>query len=85
MRRDATRLGDCKGAPFDLIFVDPPYGKGLGEKAIASALTGGWLADDVLVVLEEGNAQHLPGAFRQLDQRRYRDTHVSILKLVHCN
>ena len=85
MRRDATRLGDRRGASFDLIFVDPPYGKGLGEKALASALAGGWLADDVLVVLEEGNAEHLPGAFRQLDQRRYRDTHVTILKLEHRN
>ncbi|MGR3341949.1 MAG: 16S rRNA (guanine(966)-N(2))-methyltransferase RsmD [Paracoccaceae bacterium] len=80
LRRNATRLGDCDNSPFDLIFVDPPYGKGLGIRALSSALAGGWLADDVLVVLEEGNAENLPGTFRQLDQRRYGDTYVTILR-----
>ena len=52
--RDATRLGRNPGAPFDLVFLDPPYGRGLGEKAIASALAGGWVAPGGLVVWEEG-------------------------------
>ena len=38
LRRDATDLGIAGTiAPFDLVFLDPPYGKGLGEKALASA------------------------------------------------
>ena len=38
LRRDATRMGDAGTIePFDLVFADPPYGKGLGEKALASA------------------------------------------------
>ncbi len=81
LRRNATRLGDRQGAPFDLIFVDPPYGKGLGIGALTSALAGGWLADDALVVLEERRAGLLPPAFNQLDQRRYGDTHVTIFEL----
>ena len=40
-RRDATDLGvkpPSLGEPFDLVFLDPPYGKGLGEtRARASA------------------------------------------------
>lgn len=53
-RRDATRLGDAAPmAPFDLVFADPPYGKGLGERAVAAALAGGWLAPGALVVVEE--------------------------------
>ena len=37
-RRDATRLGDVHpNEPFSLVFLDPPYGKGLAEKALASA------------------------------------------------
>ena len=44
-RRDATDLGDAGNRdPFGLVFVDPPYGKGLGERALASAAAGGWLA-----------------------------------------
>ena len=42
-RRDATKLGDAGALqPFDLIFCDPPYGKELGEQALASAVDGGW-------------------------------------------
>ena len=39
-RRDATSLGRkpaALGAPFDLVFLDPPYGQGLGARALASA------------------------------------------------
>src|SRR5436305_1459466 len=43
-RRDATRLGDAHpvGA-FSLVFLDPPYGKGLAERALAAARAGAWL------------------------------------------
>jgi 16S rRNA (guanine966-N2)-methyltransferase len=53
-RRDATRLGPVGGlAPFDLVFADPPYRRGMGEQAFASAAAGGWLAPGALLVLEE--------------------------------
>ncbi|MEQ8305328.1 MAG: 16S rRNA (guanine(966)-N(2))-methyltransferase RsmD [Hoeflea sp.] len=53
-RRDATKLGPAgTSGPFKLVFADPPYGKGLGEKALISAASGGWLEEDALVVLEE--------------------------------
>ena len=35
------------------MFLDPPYGKGLAEKALASARDGGWLTPDALIVVEE--------------------------------
>ena len=80
LSRNANRLGDCKGAPFDLIFIDPPYGQGLGEKALACAWAGGWLAHDALIVLEEGQVMLPPTNFDLLDQRRYGATSISILK-----
>ena len=52
--RDATRLGRNPGAAFDLVFLDPPYGQGLGERALTSAMAGGWVAPGALVVWEEG-------------------------------
>ncbi|WEX08431.1 16S rRNA (guanine(966)-N(2))-methyltransferase RsmD [Chelativorans sp. AA-79] len=56
-RRDATHLGPVGTMqPFDLVFADPPYGKGLAERAIASALSGGWLTQDALIVVEEAAA-----------------------------
>src|SRR5262245_36023834 len=34
-RRDATRLGPAHPIePFSLVFLDPPYGKGLAERAL---------------------------------------------------
>ena len=44
-RRDATRLGDAHPVEaFSLLFLDPPYGQGLAERALLSARAGGWLA-----------------------------------------
>ncbi|GGE49725.1 16S rRNA (guanine(966)-N(2))-methyltransferase RsmD [Actibacterium pelagium] len=79
-RRDATRLGENRGVGFDLIFLDPPYGKDLGAKALASAQSGGWLASDALIVWEESTPQTAPEGFELLDSRKYGDTHITILR-----
>ena len=79
-RRDATRLGPNRGAGYDLIFMDPPYGMALGEAALKSAMEGGWLADHAVVVWEDSTPPTLPAGFRLLDQRRYGDTLVTILQ-----
>lgn len=79
-RRDATRLGPNRGAAYDLIFLDPPYSKGLGEAALASALADGWIAPDALIVWEEATAPVPPPGLTQLDQRSYGDTLVTILR-----
>src|SRR3978361_1423772 len=43
-RRDAGDLGPAHPVePFSLVFLDPPYGKKLAEKALASLRDGGWL------------------------------------------
>ena len=39
--------------PFSLAFLDPPYGKGLAERALTSARDGGWLDAGALIVVEE--------------------------------
>lgn len=78
-RRDATRMGPNRGPGYDLVFLDPPYGMGLGERALASLLEGGWLGPKALIVWEEGTAPVAPRGFDQLDQRRYGDTIVTIL------
>jgi 16S rRNA (guanine966-N2)-methyltransferase len=78
-RRDATRLGPCAPqSPFDLVFADPPYGKNLGEKALASLVEGQWLSPKAVVVLEEAeraDIAEVPG-LTLLDQRVYGDTQV---------
>jgi 16S rRNA (guanine966-N2)-methyltransferase len=85
-RRDATDLGAkpaSDGEPFDLAFLDPPYGKGLGEKALAGLAAGGWLKPGALCVLERGaddGALEAPG-YEMLDERRYGAAKVAFLRL----
>ncbi|MEQ8366839.1 MAG: 16S rRNA (guanine(966)-N(2))-methyltransferase RsmD [Roseicyclus sp.] len=79
-RRDACDLGEVRGAPFDLIFLDPPYGQGLGERAIASARLGGWIAPDAVIVWEDSAPPNLPSGFCLLDQRTYGGTVITIAR-----
>ena len=79
-RRDATNLGPNRVAGYDLVLLDPPYGKRLGEAALASALAGGWLAPGALIVWEDDTAPLPPPGLTQIDQRRYGDTLVTLLR-----
>ncbi|MBM1633216.1 16S rRNA (guanine(966)-N(2))-methyltransferase RsmD [Sulfitobacter mediterraneus] len=82
MRNDATRLGPWPNARFDLVFLDPPYGKGMGQTALAAARTGGWLAPDAMIVWEENAPMNAPEGFERIDKRKYGDTHVTLLRHV---
>lgn len=82
MRNDATRLGPWPNARFDLVFLDPPYGKGMGQTALAAARAGGWLAPDAMIVWEENAPMNAPEGFERLDKRKYGDTHVTLLRHV---
>ncbi|MBD9592613.1 MULTISPECIES: 16S rRNA (guanine(966)-N(2))-methyltransferase RsmD [unclassified Ensifer] len=78
-RRDATSLGGVGTMePFHLVFADPPYAKGLGEKALESAAIGNWLVPGALVILEErADVQPAPVAvFENLDVRVFGDTRM---------
>ena len=76
-KRDATRLGPIGTmTPFDLAFADPPYGRGLGEKALVALRHGGWLRSDGMVVLEEKSDAliDLPDGFAMIERRQTGDT-----------
>jgi 16S rRNA (guanine966-N2)-methyltransferase len=83
-RRDATKLGPAHPVePFALAFLDPPYGKGRAEQALASARAGGWLAPDALIVVEEAkkSAFAAPQGFTEIERRSYDDTEFVVLRL----
>ncbi|WP_127108991.1 16S rRNA (guanine(966)-N(2))-methyltransferase RsmD [Pararhodobacter zhoushanensis] len=79
-RRNATDLGPNRGPAFGLIFLDPPYGMGLGAKALTSALTNDWIAPAATIVWEENAPQLAPEGFETLDQRRYGETWITLLR-----
>lgn len=84
-RRDATGLGSkpaADGAPFTLAFLDPPYGRALGEAALASLVQGGWLAPGAIIVLEKGRSEPdvAVDGFEVLDARDYGAARVHFLR-----
>ena len=82
LRRDATALGPAGTmGPVDLVFLDPPYGKGLGELALVSLKAGGWLKPETLLVLEESSAVTiaLPPGLSLEDRREYGAAAVHFL------
>lgn len=83
-RRDATRLGTAGPRDrYTYAFLDPPYGKGLGEKALQSLREGGWLTPGAIAVLEEhaGVDVQLPPGYELLQRRTYGDTTVHFVRL----
>ncbi len=84
-RRDATDLGTRPGSAgeaFTLAFLDPPYGKGLGEQTLARLIEGNWLAPGAIVVFERGSTEpeiETPG-YERLDQRDYGAARVLFLR-----
>jgi len=84
-RRDATRLGDAQRlAPFSLVFLDPPYGRGLAQSALASAQAGGWITPGALIVVEEAAkaAFAAPAGMEELDRRTYDDSELIFMRNV---
>lgn len=79
LRSDATRL-PAAAKSCELVFLDPPYGKGLGLIALQGALSKGWIAPGAMIVWEENAAQPAPAEFALLDQRRYGDTWITLLE-----
>jgi 16S rRNA (guanine966-N2)-methyltransferase len=82
-RRDATGLGEAHPVePFSLVFLDPPYGRGLAERALTSAQAGQWLLPDALIVVEEAAdaAFTPPAGFAEIERRRYDDTELIFLR-----
>lgn len=82
LRRDATALGPAGTlGPFGLVFLDPPYGQGLGERALVSLSAGGWLAPGATLVLEESAEAplELPQGFALDDTRRYGAAAVHVI------
>lgn len=83
-KRDATKLGEAGTIqPFDLAFLDPPYDKGLGEKAMEQLRQGQWLNKEAIIILEERKAS-MPDVlegFDEIDRRDFGDTSISIRRL----
>lgn len=85
-RRSAIDLGArprSDGEAFDLVFLDPPYRKGLGELTLLRLLEGQWLKPGAVVVFERGSDEpeiDTPG-YDRLDARDYGAARVLFLRV----
>ena len=84
-RRDATQLGLRPGSQaeaFNLVFLDPPYRKGLGEKALAALIDGNWLTEDALIVFERASDEDVfvTGVWQKINEKTYGAAQVLFLK-----
>lgn len=67
---------------FDIIFLDPPYNKGLITPIIEKIMENGVLSEDGIIVLESDNTDE-HGEFIGLDilkQRKYGRTYITVYK-----
>jgi 16S rRNA (guanine966-N2)-methyltransferase len=84
-RRSAIRLGEKPaglGGPFDLAFLDPPYGEGLCEAAMAALAAGHWLKPGAVVTAEQGAKETpaAPAGFSECDRRRYGAAQIGVYR-----
>lgn len=84
-KADAARLQSVEHPQvYDLVFADPPYRMGLGEKAAASLVENGWLADNAIFILEEDKSAmpEVIDKFERLDVRTYGGTTLGLFKFL---
>ncbi len=71
LEQDARLVQFAGSQQFDLVFLDPPYAKGLGESAIENLINNKLLADGALIIWEELVRPAAPVGLKLQDQRKY--------------
>ena len=78
-QEDVIKIKKNSGKAFDLIFLDPPYGTGVGEQALLRLIQEDWISRDATIVYENNKEVNL-ARFRTLDSRKYGKTIINILR-----
>lgn len=79
---DAAKVHMTRDCAFDLVFLDPPYAKGLIVPALDNLVQQGVLREGAICVLEseKGLVLELPQGFEVLKDKVYGDTGVTYLR-----
>ena len=83
IKTDATRPPPAKQS-YDLVFLDPPYGKDLVTKALTALQAKSWISSGAFIVAEVGSKEEttLPEAFGLLDERVYGAAKIVIAQVL---
>jgi len=68
------------GERFDVVFLDPPYGKGLEAEAVKKIFALGLLAEDGVIVVEYDTARPLALVPEPFDTRKYGGTGLAFVR-----
>jgi 16S rRNA (guanine966-N2)-methyltransferase len=90
IHEDITKLSDFSvksklnlEQPYDLIFLDPPYKKGLIKMALDNLLAQNLITSKTIIVIEHASKESadidISEKFTQLDKRKYGKTTFQIL------
>ena len=82
--RQAVRVLRARRRRFDLVFLDPPYGKGLGAAAAGALARAGLVGAGALVVAEEAVRfpdEPYPPGWETAADRRYGDTRIRVFEV----
>lgn len=83
LKYDLSRPMQMQAGPFDLAFLDPPYGLGLGTAALENIFRAGWLSQNAVIVFEceKNQPEAIPDSFESIDERCYGNTKICFLKI----
>jgi 16S rRNA (guanine966-N2)-methyltransferase len=69
------------------VFLDPPYGKGLVQRALVALQAKGWIAPGALIIAETGRDEEAvaPPGFEVISTREHGAARLSALRATpHC-
>ncbi len=67
-----------EGSPCGLVFLDPPYGRGLVGKVVERLAARGWIGPRALVIAETARDEAAPLIAELLDERKYGAARISV-------
>lgn len=83
MNSQAALTGILRERTFDLIFMDPPYGRHAVASLLEPIVHGHMLRENGLIVVESGSREEIPATtagLQRIDQRRYGSTLLSFFQ-----
>lgn len=81
-KHDSTKHYDIGRREFDLVFIDPPYGRGFGTSTLINLRDSGVLSTDALCIVESDikKPEIIPTGFSVLDERLYGSTKIEFIR-----
>ena len=82
--RDAVKYLAKGAGYFDIVFLDPPYEKGLGLEALEAVSAAGLVGPGAVVVYECASGEKAPaqaGILRAVRRKEYEDTRVTFYQV----